>query len=158
MRLLLNLVRQEVTLCKWDLESDSAKSYALQTLKFVLLFRRYDPGIFFKAMWDSPNLKSLFSFSNIKPLLIAPIVFYSVYAAVNTLSDNLLAVLIAFQNGFFWQSILKAEQNKHETLPTPPELMLQTLGPLISRYERDDLESLRDGCMFFDLKNCFAFY
>lgn len=86
----------------------------LQAIKWILYFIATIVGIFFKAMWDSPNLKALFRFSNIKPVLIAPIVFYGVYATVNTLSDNLLAVLIAFQNGFFWQSILKAEQNKRE--------------------------------------------
>ena len=88
----------------------------LQVIKLVLYFIATIVGIFFKAMWDSPNLKALFRFSNIKPVLIAPIVFYGVYATVNTLSDSLLAVLIAFQNGFFWQSILKEEQNKREVL------------------------------------------
>ena len=95
-------------------EQPTTPPFFLQTIKWILYFIATIVGIFFKAMWDSPNLKALLRFSNIKPVLIAPIVFYGVYATVNTLSDNLLAVLIAFQNGFFWQSILKAEQNKRE--------------------------------------------
>ncbi len=106
-----------------SVENESPKkSYLLQSLKWLCYFIATVVGIFFKAMWDSPNLKSLFSFKNIKPILIAPIVFYGVYATVNTLTDDLLAVLIAFQNGFFWQSILKAEQSKHEMPSTQTRL------------------------------------
>ncbi|MGC1307835.1 MAG: hypothetical protein WA885_11435 [Phormidesmis sp.] len=86
----------------------------MQVAKWLCYFIATIVGIFFKAMWDSSDFKALLKFSNMKPILIAPIVFYGVYATINTINDSLLAVLIAFQNGFFWQSILKTEQHKLE--------------------------------------------
>lgn len=94
----------------------------IKAAKWICYFIATVVGIFFKAMWDSSDFKSLLRFSSIKPLLIAPIVFYGVYATIHTLTDSLLAVLIAFQNGFFWQSILKAEERKYATATSQARL------------------------------------
>ncbi|MGB3515818.1 MAG: hypothetical protein WBA43_05135 [Elainellaceae cyanobacterium] len=85
---------------------------SLQWLKWTCYFLATIVGILFKALWESPSINALFKFRNIKPILIAPIIFYGVYTTINTISDDLLAILIAFQNGFFWQSILKSEERK----------------------------------------------
>ena len=95
-----------------EVRDEAWKTHLFNVLKWSCYFVATVAGILFKSLWDSSSLKALFKFSNVKPILIAPIVFYGVYATVNTLSDNLLAVLIAFQNGFFWQSILRNEENK----------------------------------------------
>ena len=80
--------------------------------KWICYFFLTVLGILFKSIWESSSIRAVFAFKNLKPVLIAPIVFYGVYATVNTLSDSILASLIAFQNGFFWQSILKSEDMK----------------------------------------------
>lgn len=102
--------------------------HLLNVLKWACYFIATIAGIFFKALWDSADAKSLLKLNNLKPILIAPIVFYSVYATIQTLSDSLLAVLIAFQNGFFWQSILHREERRFgPTLaeqPSPEEVKL----------------------------------
>lgn len=81
-------------------------------LRWISYFLLTVLGILFKALWESPSINSIFAFRNFKPVLIAPIVFYGVYATINTLPDSLLAGLIAFQNGFFWQSILRSEETR----------------------------------------------
>ena len=69
-------------------------------------------GILFKILWDSDDLKSALNFKKMKALLISPIVFGAVYIAVSNLSDPFLALLLAFQNGFFWQSVLLSSEAK----------------------------------------------
>ncbi len=38
-------------------------------------------------------------------LLVSPIIFYSVYGITKSVPDNVVAMLISFQNGFFWFEI-----------------------------------------------------
>jgi len=40
-----------------------------------------------------------------RPVLVSPIVFLSVYMTVTKQPRGLVPILIAFQNGFFWQTI-----------------------------------------------------
>jgi hypothetical protein len=42
-----------------------------------------------------------------RPVLISPIVFLAVYVAATKQPKGLLPVLLAFQNGFFWQTVLE---------------------------------------------------
>jgi hypothetical protein len=42
----------------------------------------------------------------------SPIVFHSVYMHISAEPDNVLALLTAFQSGFFWQSIVAAAATK----------------------------------------------
>jgi len=39
-------------------------------------------------------------------LVVSPLVFYGVYAQVKYEPDSITALLLAFQNGFFWQNII----------------------------------------------------
>jgi hypothetical protein len=48
----------------------------------------------------------------IRALLVAPIIFVGVYKATNTNPDKVLAALLAFQNGFFCDSILRKKDEK----------------------------------------------
>jgi hypothetical protein len=43
-----------------------------------------------------------------KPLLVSPIVFLPVYTAVTRQPRGLIPILLAFQNGFFWQTVLES--------------------------------------------------
>lgn len=42
----------------------------------------------------------------IKPLLVSPVVFGVVYASTNEATSDFSLLIIAFQNGFFWQTLL----------------------------------------------------
>jgi len=42
-----------------------------------------------------------------KPVLISPIIFMPVYATVTKHPRGLIPILVAFQNGFFWQTIFE---------------------------------------------------
>lgn len=40
-------------------------------------------------------------------LIVSPIVFFAVYKATHSLPDTIVSLLLAFQNGFFWKTILE---------------------------------------------------
>jgi hypothetical protein len=42
-----------------------------------------------------------------RPILVSPIVFMAVYVAATKQPRGALPVLLAFQNGFFWQTVLQ---------------------------------------------------
>ncbi|MBN2090701.1 hypothetical protein JW964_13905 [candidate division KSB1 bacterium] len=42
----------------------------------------------------------------IKPLFISPLVFGTIYASIESITSIVLLVIFAFQNGFFWQTVL----------------------------------------------------
>ena len=42
-----------------------------------------------------------------RPVLISPIVFMSVYVTATKQPRGLIPILVAFQNGFFWQTIIE---------------------------------------------------
>jgi uncharacterized membrane protein YedE/YeeE len=43
----------------------------------------------------------------VKPALVAPIVFVAVYQNITQTSVSIAMLLFSFQNGFFWQAVLK---------------------------------------------------
>ena len=51
-----------------------------------------------------------------KPIIISPIIYYAVYNATANQPRNLVGVFLAFQNGFFWQTII---DNAKPPTPTP---------------------------------------
>ena len=66
-------------------------------------------GMVAKYLYDTINTGnevSLQKWQFIKPICVSPIIFASVYAVVGKESSVVLLLLFAFQNGFFWQSIL----------------------------------------------------
>jgi hypothetical protein len=44
-------------------------------------------------------------------LCVSPVVFYVVLVAVNNQDTGLLSMLAAFQNGFFWEQVLKRQRS-----------------------------------------------
>ncbi|MEM8809853.1 MAG: hypothetical protein AAGF01_27860 [Cyanobacteria bacterium P01_G01_bin.38] len=71
-------------------------------------------GIFFKIIWDSQTLESVFRWRTFKPVFIAPIVFYAVYLISKDITDPIVDILLAFENGFFWQALLEAREAKYQ--------------------------------------------
>ena len=45
-----------------------------------------------------------------KAMLVSPLVYFGVYKIAQHQSDTLVAILLAFQNGFFWQSVMQGNQ------------------------------------------------
>ena len=57
--------------------------------------------------WRRWFVESFQSASFATALVVSPIVFYAVYNATKEQPDNVVSLLLAFQNGFFWQVILE---------------------------------------------------
>ena len=45
-------------------------------------------------------------------VLVSPIVFFGVYNATKDLPDTVVAILLAFQNGFFWHVVFEKSKNE----------------------------------------------
>ena len=79
-------------------------------VKAIILFVLTSVGIVFQTIYHSKKFS--IELTNLKPLLVAPIVFYPVYLISKTQTDNIVSFILAFQNGFFWQAIFnKAKQS-----------------------------------------------
>lgn len=46
----------------------------------------------------------------VKPLFISPLVFGAIYVSIEKISSVVLLLVFAFQNGFFWQSVLSKSE------------------------------------------------
>jgi hypothetical protein len=65
-------------------------------------------GILSNILWTyaaDPNKK--LGWRSFAPVLVSPIALFSFYKAASTEPDTVVAALMAFQNGFFWQTILE---------------------------------------------------
>ncbi len=61
----------------------------------------------FDIIGDKPKKKLTFNkWQFIKPFLVSPIIFVTVYALVPENTSSLMIFVFAFQNGFFWQTLL----------------------------------------------------
>jgi len=49
---------------------------------------------------------SFYKWQFFKPMLVSPIVFGTVYANIQQNTSSILLLIFAFQNGFFWQTVL----------------------------------------------------
>lgn len=78
----------------------------ISALYNILLFVAMLGGIVANYYWTNGFGSSLELDKFWKPVVISPIIFLSVYVAVAKQARGLVPVLIAFQNGFFWQTIL----------------------------------------------------
>ena len=103
-------------------DTDAAVTNARTTtpyLRIFLLGLAMLTGIFFQFLVEAtksrtnvnpkPSYAMLLSKqqqSIVIALLSSPIVFYAIYTLVKNEPDNVIALLIAFQNGFFWQTVL----------------------------------------------------
>ena len=47
-------------------------------------------------------------------VLVSPIVFFTLYNITRSVPDDIIAALLAFQNGFFWQTVLESAKGTTE--------------------------------------------
>src|SRR5262249_15877002 len=60
-----------------------------------------------KVYYDHLTKNTVFSISQIVlPMLVAPMVYGAIYASLRSTTDVIPALILAFQNGFFWQDVL----------------------------------------------------
>ena len=70
-------------------------------------------GMLAQTIWHSlqsrkPNSAPVFDkWEFVKPALVAPIVFIAVYNGISHAELTLAMALFSFQNGFFWQTVLR---------------------------------------------------
>lgn len=77
----------------------------------VLMFVSMILGILSRYYWDllgrGKSFRETSLMELLRPLLIAPLVFYPIWGYASQSPKDLKAALIAFQNGFFWQAVFE---------------------------------------------------
>lgn len=73
----------------------------------LVLFVAMLGGIFANYFWTHDITAPIDLNRFWKPVLISPVIFMPVYVAATKQTKGLIPVLVAFQNGFFWQTILE---------------------------------------------------
>ena len=78
----------------------------------VLLFVAMVAGILARYYWErlgqgktTGHTKSV---DLLPPLLVSPLVFFPIWVYEARMPNGLIPVLVAFQNGFFWQTVFEA--------------------------------------------------
>ena len=106
----------------YDQVSNASKSRGLILAGFSLL------GILSKSIFDALRqknkketftqqlIRSLSPGSLLRSILISPIVILSLYNSLQQISDSILIGLIAYQNGFFFETVLKSREEKVEKI------------------------------------------
>lgn len=72
------------------------------------LFGSMVAGILAKYFWERGFAGAVDLNAMWKPILITPIIFLPVYVATTKQPRGLIPVLLAFQNGFFWQTVFES--------------------------------------------------
>jgi hypothetical protein len=65
-------------------------------------------GVIFNILWsksEGGRITNFWTLQTLRPLLVSPIIFYSVYVFASKTPDTTVAMLFSFQSGFFWQAI-----------------------------------------------------
>ena len=70
--------------------------------------QKQKPKDMIKRMWGKP--RTVFA------LLLSPVIFHAVYIQVNSQPDTVIALLLAYQNGFFWQSVVETVKHSQTRL------------------------------------------
>jgi hypothetical protein len=97
-------------LAQEGVSSETSSSTALAYFAAVVA------GMLAQTVWDAlqkrqPNQAPAFDkWEFVKPGLVAPIVFIAVYQTISEPAFKVVTLLFAFQNGFFWQTVLKSRQ------------------------------------------------
>jgi hypothetical protein len=77
----------------------------------LLLFGAMILGILARYAWEAlertGTIETLDVPALVRPLLVSPMVFFPVWSQASGRPRSLAAVLVAFQNGFFWQAIFE---------------------------------------------------
>jgi H+/Cl- antiporter ClcA len=78
----------------------------------ILLFVAMVVGILARYYWELLGKGKTFGDTNtadlLRPLLVSPLVFFPIWAYSVRMPRGLIPVLVAFQNGFFWQTVFEA--------------------------------------------------
>lgn len=75
----------------------------------IILFFCMIAGMAAKYFYDTIGSGNKLVFKKwqlFKPMLISPIVFGTIYRSTDTSTSVILLLIFAFQNGFFWQTVL----------------------------------------------------
>lgn len=78
----------------------------------VMLFVAMVAGILARYYWELLGQGRIIGDTNsidlLRPLLVSPLVFFPIWAYAVRMPQGLIPVLVAFQNGFFWQTVFNA--------------------------------------------------
>ncbi|HXJ87866.1 MAG TPA: hypothetical protein VMS18_13675 [Candidatus Binatia bacterium] len=82
--------------------------WAVALFPVTILFIATALGILVRILWE-PGEGTFWAklWRGIKALLLTPLVLYPAFSMATQNPDAIVATLFAFQNGFFWQSILQ---------------------------------------------------
>jgi ABC-type Na+ efflux pump permease subunit len=65
-------------------------------------------GVAAKYFWEHGFEAQLDTNALWRPMLVTPIIFLPVYVAAAKSPRGLVPILVAFQNGFFWQTVIES--------------------------------------------------
>ena len=83
-------------------------AWAVSMFPVAILFLSTLLGIAVRVIWDPPGMSFWARFrKTTKALLLSPLVLYPSLGLAIHSPDPVVASLFAFQNGFFWESILR---------------------------------------------------
>ena len=83
-----------------------SKSTTVDVFFYAFLFVAMLAGIGANYFWTHPAITSSIDWYVLaRPTLISPIIFMPVYVAATKQPKGVIPILVAFQNGFFWQTI-----------------------------------------------------
>ena len=104
-----------------DLKTSEARTEFLRTLAYGLfLFAVMVGGMFARYFWELLQSGKAVSQADVTalllPLLVSLMVFYPLWTMVSGAPKNFFAIVAAFQNGFFWQTIFSGLK----PFPGPP--------------------------------------
>ncbi len=93
-----------------DLKTSEARNEFLRTLAYGLfLFAVMVGGMFARYFWELFQSRHTLAQADVTalllPLLVSLMVFYPLWTLVSGTPKNFFAIVAAFQNGFFWQTI-----------------------------------------------------
>jgi hypothetical protein len=96
------------------------ESKALETPPWVALcyFASMVLGMLAQTIWfalqqrTAGALPTFDKWEFVKPALVAPIVFIAVYQTITDGTFKAMTLLFSFQNGFFWQTVLRNQQKQ----------------------------------------------
>lgn len=72
-------------------------------------------GIAASIVWQNADAASkILTFRNLAPLVVSPIVLLFTYTVAKDQPSGMVATLMAFQNGFFWQEIIGKQRTKRK--------------------------------------------
>jgi hypothetical protein len=103
-----------------DLRTPEARIEFLQTVAYgVFLFAVMVGGMFARYFWElfqrGRGIAEADVTSLLLPLLVSLMAFYPLWTMVSGAPKNFFAIVAAFQNGFFWQTIFSGLK----PFPTP---------------------------------------